>query len=81
MFLVIACSIFLFLIIWALILRFTQKITYPITQLTGLTEMIKKATGRDSREEVLNRIETHRIFTETKTLMNNEALRRKKSGS
>jgi hypothetical protein len=33
--------------------------------------MIKKATGRDSREEVLNRIETHQIFEETKALLNN----------
>jgi len=63
---VFGCSILLFLLIWVLILRFTQKITYPIKQLTHLTEMIKSATGRDSREQVLNAIETHDIFEDTK---------------
>jgi nitrogen fixation/metabolism regulation signal transduction histidine kinase len=47
---VFSSSVVLFLLIWVLILRFTQKITYPIKQLTHLTEMIKQATGRDSRE-------------------------------
>jgi Sec-independent protein translocase protein TatA len=63
---VISCSIILFLLIWALILRFTKKITYPINQLTSLTEEIKRATGRDNREVVLNKIESHEIFQETK---------------
>ncbi|TNV84907.1 hypothetical protein FGO68_gene7275 [Halteria grandinella] len=63
---VITCSIVLFLMVWVLILRFTQRITYPIKQLTHLTEMIKQATGRDSREQVLNAIETHDIFEQTK---------------
>jgi hypothetical protein len=63
---VFSCSILLFLLIWVLILRFTQKITYPIKQLTHLTEMIKQATGKESREHVLNAIETHDIFEKTK---------------
>ena len=62
----ISCSIILFLLIWALILRFTKKITYPINQLTSLTEEIKRATGRDNLEVVLNKIESHDIFQETK---------------
>ncbi len=63
---VISSSIMLFILIWALILRFTKKITYPINQLTSLTEEIKRATGRDNREVVLNKIESHEIFQETK---------------
>ena len=49
-----------------MILRFTQKITNPIKQLTHLTEMIKQATGRDSREQVLKVIESHPIVQQTK---------------
>jgi nitrogen fixation/metabolism regulation signal transduction histidine kinase len=63
---VIGCSIFLFLFIWILILSFTQKITSPINKLTELTEEIKKATGRDSRDDVLSKIENDQIFAETK---------------
>ena len=66
----ISCSIILFLLIWVLILRFTKKITYPINQLTSLTEEIKRATGRDNREVVLNKIESHEIFQETKKQIN-----------
>jgi Sec-independent protein translocase protein TatA len=66
---VFGCSVFLFILIWILILRFTQKITYPIQQLTNLTEEIKEATGRDSREEVLSKIENNKIFEDIKKQM------------
>ena len=63
---VFGCAILLFLAIWILILRFTQRITHPINQLTRITEIVKRATGREGREKVLSVIDQEPIFEKTK---------------
>jgi len=66
---VLSSSLILFLIIWGMTLKFTNQITNPIIELTKIAEMVKQATGKDSREKVMEIIESQPIFEQTKKLI------------
>jgi len=75
----IASSLTFTLVIWGRTLRFTNQITNPIIELTKITEMVKQASGKDSREKIVQVIQSQPIFEQTKKLIQQEQFRKQQA--